>query len=557
MNVSAAAPRSDWRMPSRLPYAREMASEDTGGRLPQLLELARLMAREPDAARLVERILMTAKDATGADGGSVYLLEDDRCTLSFALILNDTLRLHLGGTSGAPIGMQAPALYDRDGTPNHRSVVTHCALTRRSVRIDDAYTAVGFDFAGARAFDQAHGYRSRSFLAVPMIDHCGEVTGVLQLINAASRDGDAGVFTDGDQAFVEALTSLAAIALEKQRLIERLEALFESLVRLINDAIDEKSPYTGGHCRRVPELAMMVGEAAHRTETGPLAAFRLSESERRELWLAALLHDCGKITTPAHVVDKATKLSGIFDRLALIEARFELAARDACIARLEAIAAGESEKTADERYQAELAALDADRAFLREANRGSEQMRDEEIERVRAIAARRIGGPQGESRPLLTDEEVKNLTIRFGTLNEAERAIINRHVSTTIRMLESLPWPRQLSHVPEYAGGHHERVDGTGYPRGLSREQMSLPARVIAIADVFEALTAGDRPYKRARTIAESLAILGQMRVSGHVDPDLFDLFVRERVWVDYARKFLDPAQIEEVDLKRIPGYST
>jgi len=241
----------------------------------------------------------------------------------------------------------------------------------------------------------------------------------------------------------------------------------------------------------------------------------------------------------------------------LIEARFELAARDACIARLEAITAGESEKTADERYQAELAALDADRAFLREANRGSEQMRDEEIERVRAIAARRIGGPQGESRPLLTDEEVKNLTIRFGTLNEAERAIINRHVSTTIRMLESLPWPRQLSHVPEYAGGHHERVDGTGYPRGLSREQMSLPARMIAIADVFEALTAGDRPYKRARTIAESLAILGQMRVSGHVDPDLFDLFVRERVWVDYARKFLDPAQIEEVDLKRIPGYST
>ena len=548
---------ADWRTRFRLPYARAMASEDTGGRLPQLLELARLMAREPDAARLVERILMTAKEATGADGGSVYLLEDDRCTLSFALILNNTLRLHLGGTSGAPVGMQAPALYDRDGAPNHRSVVTHCALTRRSVRIDDAYTAPGFDFAGARAFDQAHGYRSRSFLAVPMIDHCGEVTGVLQLINAASRDGDSGVFTDGDQAFVEALTSLAAIALDKQRLIERLEALFESLVRLINDAIDEKSPYTGEHCQRVPELAMMLGEAAHRTQAGPLAAFRLSDSERRELWLAALLHDCGKITTPVHVVDKATKLSGIFDRLALIEARFDLAAHEAYIARLEAIAAGDSEKAADERYRAELASLDGDRAFLREANRGSEQMRDEEIARVRAIAERRIGGPQGESRPLLTDEEVTNLTIRSGTLNEAERAIINRHVSTTIRMLESLPWPRQLAHVPEYAGGHHERVDGTGYPRGLSREQMSLPARMIAIADVFEALTAGDRPYKRARTIAESLAILGQMKVSGHVDPDLFDLFVRERVWVDYARKFLDPAQIEEVDLKRIPGYAS
>jgi GAF domain-containing protein len=194
-----------------------MASEGTGGRLPKLLELTRLIAREPDAARIVECILMTAKDATGADGGSVYLLEDDRRTLSFALVLNDTLRLHLGGTSETPVGIQAPALYDRDGAPNHRSVVTHCALTRRSVRLDDAYAASGFDFAGARAFDAAHGYRSRSFLAVPMIDHRGEVTGVLQLINAAWRDGDAGVFTEEDQAYVEALTSLAAIALGKQR----------------------------------------------------------------------------------------------------------------------------------------------------------------------------------------------------------------------------------------------------------------------------------------------------------------------------------------------------
>ncbi len=525
-----------------------MPAEATGDRLPQLLDIARLIAREPDAARLVERILMTAKEATRADGGSVYLVEDDRCTLSFALVVNDTLGLHIGGASGKPVGMQAPALYDPDGTPNHRSVVTHCALSRESVRLDDAYTAAGFDFAGARAFDQAHGYRSSSFLAVPMIDHSGEVTGVLQLVNARSRDGSVAVFTAEDQAFVEALTALAAIALDKQRLIERLQALFESLVQLINDAIDEKSPYTGGHCRRVPELTMMLAEAAHRTAAGPLADFRLSEVDRRELWLAAMLHDCGKITTPVHVVDKATKLSGIFDRMALVEARFEIAARDTRIAHLEALAAGEARDAADARYHAELAALDAERAFLREANRGSERMRDEDIDRVRAIGARRIRGPDGATAALLTDDEVTNLTIRYGTLNAAEREIINRHVTTTIKMLESLPWPRQLARVPEYAGGHHERVDGKGYPRGLTREQMSLPARMIAIADVFEALTAGDRPYKRAKTVAESLAILGQMKRSGHVDPDLFDVFLRERVWLDYARKFLDPAQIGEVD---------
>jgi HD-GYP domain-containing protein (c-di-GMP phosphodiesterase class II) len=529
-----------------------MSSAGTADRLHQLVDIARLIAREPDTVRLIERILLTAKDATQADGGSLYLVEDDRCTLSYALIVNDTLGLHLGGASAMPVGMQAPALYDRDGAPNHRSVVTHCVLGRESIRLDDAYTAEGYDFAGARAFDQAHGYRSRSFLAVPMIDHAGEVTGVLQLVNAHSRDGSVGVFCANDQAFVEALTGLAAIALDKQGLIERLQALFESLVRLINDAIDEKSPYTGGHCRRVPELAMMLADAAHRTQEGPLADFRLSATDRRELWLAAMLHDCGKITTPVHVVDKATKLSGIFDRMTLIEARFDGAAREARIAYLEAVAAGEAETAAASRYRAELAALDADRAFLREANRGSERMADEDIARVRAIGARRVRGADGALQPLLSEDETANLTIPYGTLNATERAIINGHVTTTIRMLESLPWPRHLARVPEYAGGHHERVDGKGYPRGLTREQMSLPARMIAIADVFEALTAADRPYKRAKTVAESLAILGQMKQSGHVDPDLFDVFLREGVWLDYARKFLAPEQFDEGDLARV-----
>src|SRR5208282_2841470 len=281
--------------------------------------------------------------------------------------------------------------------------------------------------------------------------------------------------------------------------------------------------------------------------------FRMIASDRRELWLAAMLHDCGKITTPVHVVDKATKLSGIFDRMTLVEARFESAAREARITYLEAVAGGEAETAAASRFRSELAALDADRAFLREANRGRERMADEDVARVRAIGARRIRGADGVLQPLLTEDEIANLTIRYGTLNASERAIINAHVTTTIRMLESLPWPRHLARVPEYAGGHHERVDGRGYPRGLTREQMSLPARMIAIADVFEALTAADRPYKRAKTVAESLAILGQMKQSGHVDPDLFDVFLREGVWLDYARKFLAPEQVGDVDPARLP----
>jgi HD-GYP domain-containing protein (c-di-GMP phosphodiesterase class II) len=532
-----------------------MAAAGTGDRLSQLLDIARLIAREPDAVRLVERILITAKDATRADGGSVYLVEEDGGTLAFALLVNDTLGIRAGGASGTKLDVAAPPLYETDGSPNHASVVAHCVHSRRSVRLDDAYTAEGFDFAGARAFDAAHSYRSRSFLTAPMIDHTGQVIGVLQLVNAREPDGSPGTFSAEDEVFTEGLTALAAIALEKQRLIDRLQVLFEALVRLVNDAIDEKSAYTGGHCRRVPELARLLAEAVHRTERGPLADFRLDEAGRRELYLAALLHDCGKITTPVHVVDKATKLSGIFDRIALIEARFDLAERDLATARLEAIAAGEPRATADARYEAERAALLADLDFLRQVNRGGEHMSDAHVARVRSIAGRLVSSVGGEARPLLTEDEVANLTIRRGTLNDREREIINRHASTTIRMLESLPWPRQLRRVPEYAGAHHERIDGTGYPRGLRREEMSLPARMIAIADVFEALTAADRPYKRAKTVSEAIAILGEMKLSGHVDPDLFDVFVRERVWEAYARTFLDPAQIDDVDPARIPGF--
>jgi len=520
-----------------------MAEALASDRLTRLVEVSRLLASEVETAPLLERILLVARDAAQADGGSIYLVEEGPA-VRFAVAVSERLGLHLGGTSGRAVNIEPPPLFTEDGAPNHRSVIAHCVHERRTLNVADAYHEEGRDYAAARAFDERYGYRTRSVLTVPMIDHEGAVIGVLQLLNAGAAGGVVRAFATEEEHYIEALAAQAGIALEKQHLIERLQVLFESLVRLVNDAIDEKSPYTGAHCRRVPELAMMLAEAAHRTEEGALAAFRMSESDRRELRLAALLHDCGKIATPVHVVDKATKLSTLFDRIALVEARFDLAESEAKIALFEALAGGEPRAAAESRYRDTIAALAADRAFLREANRGVERMRDEHVERVRVIAKRRIGG----GRPLLTDDEVANLTIQSGTLNAEERQIINRHVTTTIRMLESLPWPRQLARVPEYAGAHHERVDGKGYPRGLTRSEMSWPARIVALADVFEALTAGDRPYKPARSIAESLAILERMKLSGHVDPDLFDLFVRERVYSDYARKFLDPAQLGDVD---------
>jgi hypothetical protein len=303
---------------------------------------------------------------------------------------------------------------------------------------------------------------------------------------------------------------------------------------------------------------MMLAEAVNETSEGPLAQFRMSDKDRYELKIAGLLHDCGKVTTPVHVVDKATKLETIFDRIQLIDTRFEVLKRDMEIeslkrrASLDRMAAAEEEA----KLSTELRRLDEDRKFLHACNIGSERMRDEDIAHVKRIAKYRWRDVSGHEADFLSTDEVKNLTIRAGTLTEEERKIINHHIVATIRMLEALPWPKHLTNVPEYAGGHHERMDGKGYPKGLTREQMSVQARCMGIADIFEALTAKDRPYKKGKTLSESLEILGGFRQRDHIDPDLFDVFVREKVYLEYAKKFMDPAQIDEVDVSKIPGYA-
>jgi HD-GYP domain-containing protein (c-di-GMP phosphodiesterase class II) len=516
-------------------------------RLETLNAIGAALSSERDLASLFERILEASRGFARADGGTLYTVDDDK--LHFEVIRNDTLGYRMGGRTGTPINFAPLPMYDADGTGNDSMVVAHAALSGHTVNIEDAYTAEGFDFTGTRAFDEKTGYRSQSFLTVPMKDHGGQVIGVLQLINARDADGVVQPFSEADQSLVESLASQAAIALNNRRLIEQLEMLFESLISLINTAIDEKSPYTGGHCERVPVLTMLLAEAAARTHDGPLADFELTEADRYELKIAGLLHDCGKITTPVHVVDKATKLETLFDRIALVDTRFEVLIRDAEIAHLRG-------QTDEATYRAQVAQLVADREALRRANTGGEFMRDDMVADVARIGAHRWTPHGGDAQPFLSADELENLTIRRGTLTAAERDIINHHIVMTIRMLEALPWPAHLTKVPEYAGGHHERMDGMGYPRGLTREQMSVPARVMGIADIFEALTARDRPYKPGKTLSESLTILGRMKLENHVDPDLFDVFLREGVYLDYAQRFLEPNQIDRVDWSRIPGVA-
>jgi HD-GYP domain-containing protein (c-di-GMP phosphodiesterase class II) len=530
-------------------------------RLERLNAIGVALSAERDNKRLLEMILLGAQEITNADGGTLYTISDDK-HLKFEIMSNKTLDLAMGGTTGKEIPFLPIPLYLDDGRPNLTTVAAYATLNDKTVNIENAYQAQDFDFTGTRKFDEKTGYHSQSFLTIPMKNHEEEVIGILQLINAIDIDTHEIIpFSQANQSLVESLASQAAVAMTNQNLIEGLKRLFEAFIEMMAEAIDQKSPYTGGHCRRVPELTLMLAQAAIDAKEGPLKDFTLNEKEFYELKIAGWLHDCGKVTTPESVMDKPTKLSSIFDRIDMIDQRFELLKKQAeCEVlkkQVEALKSGQALEISSlvselDNFKRQ---CDADREFLRKSNFGTEFMTAEDQQRVANIASSQLVDVNGELAPFLSENEVYNLNIARGTLTSEEREVINNHIVVTIHMLDSLPYPNGLKRVPEYAGGHHERMDGRGYPKGLTREQMSVPARVMGIADIFEALTSKDRPYKKAKTLSESLHILGKMKVEHHIDPDLFDIFVREKVYLRYAEQFLEPEQVDDVDESKIPGY--
>ena len=540
----------------------KVSGSDVLERLNFLTRISKELSSEHNTARLLETILNAAQHITNADGGTLYrVMPDDK--LVFEIVRTDSLGVIMGGTSGLPVAIPPIALHDAAGNPNLAMVAPYAVLKDETVNIADVYSAQGFDFSGTRAFDERTGYRSVSFLTVPMKNHQEEIIGVLQLINARDPATQSIIpFSPADQQFTEALASQAAITLTNRSLINQLQELFESFVGLINKAIDEKSPHTSRHCSRVPELTMLLADAAHDIDYGPLSQFRMTDKDRYALKLAGLLHDCGKITTPVHIIDKATKLSTIFDRIDLIDTRFEILIRDLKMKAIKDASDISITQTADidainSQLAHELARLGDDRTFLHRVNLGGESMQPTDQARIDAIGRYSYIDAAGDTQAFLSDEETDNLKIERGTLTPEERSTINHHIVSTITMLEALPWPKHLEKVPEYAGGHHERMDGKGYPRGLRGDQMSVQARAMAIADIFEALTAKDRPYKSAKTLSESLQILGKFSENGHIDPDLFNVFVHEKIYLKFAETFLDPEQIDSVDHAKIPGFRT
>jgi len=581
--------------------AVQTAQED---RYRTLIELGIDLSVERNHNRLMEKILLGAKSMTNADGGTLYLVTDNRDGLRFEIMRNDTLNVAMGGTTGVAIPFPPLRLHDAEGQPNHKNVSSYCALSGTTVNIVDAYDVDKFDFSGTKAFDAKTGYRSKSFLTVPLKNYENQVIGVLQLINARDEKDAVIPFGADITPMIEALSSQAAVALDNQRLIEAQKTLFKSFIQVIAGSIDAKSPYTGGHCNRVPALTNLLAKAACEATEGPFADFTLTEDEWYELEVAGGLHDCGKVTTPEYIVDKATKLETIYNRIHEVRMRFEVLKRDAVIEYLQGVVSGqEDEAILRQRRDDALTKLDADFAFVAECNVGGEFMAPEKVERLKAIGdttwtrtiddtlglsideMRRRTGPSEPvpfQEKLLADKEwhiiphekpvdmavydaegfsmrpqpnkynlgeIYNLSIGRGTLTAEDRFKINEHIVQTILMLKALPFPRNLARVPEWAGGHHEKMDGTGYPRGLKKSDMSAPARMMAIADIFEALTAADRPYKKPKTLSESLKIMSFMVKDQHIDPELWQLFLTSGVWQTYANEHLRPDQVDAVDI--------
>ena len=528
--------------------------------LRHLVDISIRLTTEKDSSKLLNEILQVLMSVANADAGSIYSITDNK-QLKFETVINKTLGLHLRGDEDSPIDFPNIDLFI-NGKENETAIVAHAVNSGKYINIPDVYAALPFDMSAARNMDSLTGYRTKSMLTIPLKDHVDDIIGVIQLINVKGENDEIIPFSEELVTLTRSFASLGAISLTNSTLIKGMEELFTTFAETIAMAIDEKSPHTGGHCKRVPALTLMLADAVHDSNKGPLASFTMSEADRHELNVAGWLHDCGKIATPDHIMEKSTKLETIFDRIKYIDAKFEVVKRDLNISyQQEIISALKQNKPIEVKQlerllDTELKQLSLDRALLKRINVGGEFLGENELNEIQKIANKYTLEINGKTMPLLNDDEVENLSIRRGTLTQAEHDVMKRHMDVTKNILDALPFPKHLSNVSEYALGHHEKLDGTGYPRGLTKDQMSVPARLMAITDIFEALSAVDRPYKKAKPVSECLNILGIMVNNNHLDADIFAVFIESEVYKKYIIEFANPEQLDEVDLNSLPGYS-
>lgn len=523
------------------PFLEEQAKE-----ISELTAIGKALGTGKDIRVLLKMILSIARRFSKADGGTLYLVDEKKKKLDFHVFHNDSLNIdEETGNSD----LQGVSLYHENGTPNLSNVSSYAFHTGKIINIDDVYKTKKFQFDGTRKFDEALNYRSKSMVVIPMRNHEDDIIGILQLINSKDSSSQKIIsFSKDAQEKAAALASQASVILTQQRLIIEMKELFEAFIKAIAISIDEKSKHTGGHIQRVTELCIMIAKKINE-DTTIFKHTHLSDDLIDELRIAALMHDTGKITTPDHIISKSSRLETVFDRIELIRMRWEFfkANLKLTAAQKKLLLFDQTEKQKemawiDSIYTQKINTLETEMMALASINSSKEPLDQTLIDQLENINEKYC---EVSEIPYLTEDEFENLCVIKGTLTAGERDIINNHARLTEKILNKLPWPKKLANIPSIAGAHHEKLDGSGYPLHLNKENINIQARILAIADIFEALCAKDRPYKKPMTLNNTVTVLQQMAENQLIDNDIVKLFFESGVHMEYAKRHLSPDQID------------
>ncbi|MFH2061002.1 MAG: HD domain-containing phosphohydrolase [Pseudomonadota bacterium] len=525
------------------PFLEEQARE-----ISDLTAIGKALGTGKDISTLLDMILSIARRFTQADGGTLYLCDHENQSLVFHVIHNTSLNIK---ESGSTINLPKVRLYKDDGTSNLSNVSSYVFHTGEIVNIEDVYTTPKFQFDGTKQFDSALNYRSQSMVVIPMKNHEDEIIGILQLINAIDPLSKQTIpFSKNAQEKAAALANLTSVILTQQMLIVEMKELFEAFINAIAVSIDEKSKHTGGHIQRVTELSMMIAQKIN-LDQNKFKDTLLSTDQLDELRISALMHDTGKITTPDHIINKSSRLETICDRFDLIKTRWDLFKTNQKLMAAQAKLAlfDQNTKTSeieliDNDCKNKIQILDQEFKVLSDINICKSSLNPLDVEKLVAIHEK-SETIFGQKMHYLTDDEFENLNIIKGTLTYKERRIINSHADITQRILSKLPWPKKLAKIPSIASAHHEKLNGSGYPLQLTQDHLNIQARILAIADIFEALSARDRPYKNPMLLSQSKKILEQMGKNNLLDDDIISLFFLTDTHMEYAKKHLPLSQID------------
>ena len=520
-----------------------------------LNKIGNALSTDVDLTNVFDLILSMAINYTNADGATIYMVSKDGKKLDFKLIYNKSLGIDQLDRQQDNEWPSIP-LFNPDGSPRTDSLEAYVFHNKITLDLDDVYESANQYKNGVVISDISHGYRCKSMLTIPLLDHENNVLGLIQVINAIDADGMIVSFDDRDKELLKSLASQAALAVSHRNLLEGMETLLMQFMRVIATAIERKSTYSSRHISRVVKLTEMLAQEINKAQSGVYKDISFTADQLRELSMAALTHDLGKIVTPKYIIDKSTRLFCVLDKIDLVQLRFS---RMKLLCRL----LKESMNTEDfaDFIQASFGTqvpvkglenwLDKQFEWLRQINETEEYLSEEVLDRVQTLADIHITY-DGEEYYLLSPDEKLNLKVRQGTLNPEERKLMREHVWITLELLSQLSFPKKYQNVANIAASHHENLLGTGYPRGLKAEQLSIQSRILAMADIFEAITASDRPYKTPHTLSESLIILAKAVRKGKLDGDLMDIFLDSGLYMVYARDSLEAELIDNIDVNQI-----